>query len=138
MSLARFCRKPVVTALANDPVEDVARKMRDRHVGAVVVVDETLRPVGIVTDRDLVCRVMAEGRQAVAVREAMSTGVELLRVEEAIDSALFRMRDRGVRRMPIVNGRGQLAGLVSIDDLLVMLSSELGKTADAVRDNRGP
>ena len=138
MSLARFCRKPVINALPNDAVEDVARKMRDRHVGAVVIVDETLKPVGIVTDRDLVCRVLSEGRQAVAVREVMSPDPELLTTEDALDSALFKMRDLGVRRMPIVNERKQLVGMVSLDDLLVLLSSELGKTADAVRDNRGP
>ena len=61
MALERFCRKPVITMLSKQSVHDAALKMRDHHVGAVLVVDDD-RPVGIVTDRDIVLRAIVEGR----------------------------------------------------------------------------
>lgn len=140
MSLERFCRKGVVTAPLDEPVVQVAQRMRDLHVGAVVVVDEDGRPKGMVTDRDLVCRVLAEGRSlpSLRVREVMTADVEVLRASESIDGAVAKMREGGLRRLPIVDAQGQLAGMVSLDDLLVLLSAELGTAAGAVRENRGP
>jgi CBS domain-containing protein len=140
MSLDRFCRKTVVTAPLDEPVVQVAQRMRDLHVGAVVAVDERGRPKGMITDRDLVCRVLAEGRspQTLRVREVMSADVEVLQAHDAIDVAVGKMRELGLRRLPIVDAKGQLSGMVSLDDLMVLLSAELGSAAGAVRENRGP
>ena len=73
MSLERFCREPVVTIQPTQSVRDAALLMRDRHVGAVLVVDDD-RPVGIVTDRDIVMRAIIEGRDpnTTPVRDVMS------------------------------------------------------------------
>jgi CBS domain-containing protein len=138
MSLERFTRKSVVVAAPDDMVATVATLMRERHVGAVVLVEDG-RPVGIVTDRDLVLRVIAEGRgPATPVREVMSRHLVLARVDETIERTMVRMRDTGVRRVPIVSHDDVLLGIVTLDDLEVLLAAELTTIADAILDNRGP
>ncbi|GMT99431.1 CBS domain-containing protein [Corallococcus caeni] len=140
MSLARFCRKTVAVILPGQSVAEAAQRMRDQHVGALVVVQDDLRPVGVLTDRDIVTRLVAERRDAtaVAISDVMSRAPAVMRVEDTLDQTLFAFRKQGVRRLPIVDGQGRVAGLVSLDDLLVLLSAELDQTAAAVRENQGP
>jgi CBS domain-containing protein len=140
MSLERFCRRQPVVVSPRETVDGVAQRMRDEHVGAVVVVDERLSPIGILTDRDIACRVVADHRapEATRVGDVMSKDLEVLRSVASLDEALFSMRRRGVRRLPIVSPEGHLSGLVALDDLLVLLSAELGQTAGAIRSNEGP
>jgi CBS domain-containing protein len=140
MSLERFCRAQLVTVTPEDPVALAAERMRSGHTGAVVVIDARGAPVGILTDRDLVCRVMAEQRDPVDTRvgEVMSPDLVLAARADRIDQALFAMRSRGVRRLPIVEEDGRLAGILSLDDLLVLLAAELGQTAAVALANEGP
>jgi CBS domain-containing protein len=114
--------------------------MREKHVGALVVVDRGGRPVGMLTDRDVVCRVVAEAREpaGTSVDAAMSRDLVTVRREGNIDQAAFSMRKHGVRRVPILDADDRLAGLVAFDDLVVLLSAELGETVAALRQNRGP
>lgn len=139
MSLERFCREPVVTILAKQSVHDAARMMRDRHVGAVLVVDED-RPVGIITDRDIVARAIVEGRDpnTTPVRDVMSRSLTVVRAADKIDDAIIAIRTSGVRRLPIVNAAGKAVGIVTLDDLVVLLAGELSMAAGAVQSNRGP
>jgi CBS domain-containing protein len=140
MSLSRFCRKPVAYVLPEQTADEAALTMRERHVGSLVVVREDLVPVGMLTDRDLVTRVLAERSDptAVLVGDVMTEGISLIHASARVDEALYFMRKRGVRRLPIVNGDGRLAGIVALDDLLVLLSAELDMAAHTVRDNAGP
>lgn len=140
MSLARFCRKTVAIIQPTQSVAEAAEAMRDRHVGALVVVQGELRPVGMLTDRDIVTRVVAERKdpKAVSVGEVMSPEPAIAHVDDTLDRALFTLREQGVRRLPIVDEQGRVAGLVSLDDVLVLLSGELDQAAAAVRDNQGP
>ena len=140
MSLERFCRKEVATIGTNDTVVGAARKMQEKHVGAVVVIDAGARPVGMLTDRDIACRVIAEGRDPAATRvdAVMSRELATVRRDGTIDEVAFAMRKQGVRRLPIVDPEGKLAGLVAFDDVVVLLSAELGETVAALRHNRGP
>ena len=139
MSLERFTRRELVTVTPDQSVVDVARLMASTHVGCVVVIDGGGRPVGILTDRDLVLRFLTE--QAPPSRSAgdlMTADLVVAHVEDAIDHALFTMRQRGVRRLPIVGHDGTLVGLVALDDLLVLLGGEVSSLVDTVMDNRGP
>ncbi len=140
MSLERFCRKPLVTVRPQQSVKDAATQMREKHVGAVLVVDAQSRPEGMLTDRDLVCRVVAAGLDPARtpVGEVMSVGPAVIRSSQLIDEAAVQMRELGVRRLPVVDDDGHAVGLVSLDDLVVMLSAELGQTAGVIRTNRGP
>lgn len=140
MSLARFCRKTIAVIQPSQSIAEAAETMRDQHVGALVVVEEDLRPVGMLTDRDIVTRVVAERGDAsfVAVSNVMTPKPAVARVDDSLDRTLFTMRERGVRRLPIIDEQGRVAGLVSLDDVLVLLSAELDQTAAAVRENQGP
>jgi CBS domain-containing protein len=137
MSLERFTRRELVTIAPDRPAEEAARLMRDRHVGAVVVVDDA-RPVGIVTDRDLVVRLLADYKADTLVAAVMTRDPAVARVDDAIDFAFYTMRENGVRRLPIVDAAGALIGLVAVDDLLVLLGGEVSSIVEAVVDNRGP
>lgn len=140
MSLARFCRKTVAITNPTKSVAEAAEAMRDRHVGALVVVEDDLRPVGMLTDRDIVTRVVAVRKDptAVSIRDVMTPQPVVARAEDTLDRTLFAMRQQGVRRLPIVDTQGRVVGLVSLDDVLVLLSAELDQTAAAVRENQGP
>lgn len=140
MSLDRFCRKPVATVGPEQSIRDAAAVMKQSHVGAVVVVDGARKPVGILTDRDVVTRVVAEDRdpEDTRVHAVMSAHPQVVRKDDFIEEAALKMRIVGVRRLPIVDSDGKLAGVVALDDLIVLLSAELSQTATAVRINKGP
>ena len=139
MSLERFCRKPMVTILPKQAIHDAALMMRDHHVGAVLVVEDE-RPVGIVTDRDIVLRAVVEGRdpETTPVRDIMSRNLTAVRHDEKIDDAVSAIRAAGVRRVPILDATGKAVGMVALDDLVVLMAGELSAAAGAVRSNRGP
>jgi CBS domain-containing protein len=107
------------TVEAGDSVIDAARIMGDDDIGDVIVV-EGAEVQGIVTDRDIVVRGVAEGRDAgsTPIREVCTTGVEALEPGATVDDALRKMREADVRRLPVVEG-GRPVGIVSLGDLAV-------------------
>jgi CBS domain-containing protein len=134
MSLAQF-RKEVVTVSENDTVDCAARMMRDRGVGCLIVLREG-RPLGIVTDRDLVVRVMAEGLDPTAhpLVRFMNYDPVTLATSESIETAARRMRTRKVRRLPLVDERGQAVGIVTADDLLGLLGREIANICAGIEE----
>jgi len=129
MSIARICVQDVETVGPQESVFDVARRMRDLRLGTVVVVDEQRRPMGIVSDRDVTVRAVAEGRDpsVTAVGEVMSAMPTTILRDTAIESALGIMRMGHMRRLPVVDGIGKLIGIVTLDDMLRFLARELGE-----------
>jgi CBS domain-containing protein len=139
MSLERFCRKRVISCGLEDTATAIAQLMRDEHVGAVVVLSADGGPVGIVTDRDLVTRVLAEGRTAdTEARVFMTPEPITVRASARLDDVVATMRAAGVRRLPIVGADGAVVGLVALDDITVLLAGELSASMAAVQSNRGP
>jgi CBS domain-containing protein len=132
MNVGEVCNREVVVIEKGATVLEAARRMRSEHVGDLVVVTRTdrRRPVGIVTDRDLVVGVMAmdypHGR-ALLVGDVMSAELVTAREDEPLEDAIGRMRVHGVRRVPVVNAEGTLEGLLTLDDLLDLLVGELGQ-----------
>jgi CBS domain-containing protein len=104
---------------ASGTVLDAARLMRDNDIGDVIVVDGD-QVNGIVTDRDIGVRVVAEGRDPAStpVSEACTTGVEAIEPNASVDDALSAMREKDIRRLPVVEG-GRPVGIVSLGDLAV-------------------
>jgi CBS domain-containing protein len=100
-------------------VADAARAMSQDDVGAVLVVDEG-RVAGILTDRDIVVRTIAEGRdpQSTVVTEICTSDPTTLTVDQHVEDAIRIVRDQNVRRIPVVQG-GRPAGIVSIGDLAI-------------------
>jgi len=129
-------RKPV-TAGPAEPLSAVARRMREHNVGAVVVV-ENEKPVGIITDRDLA---LALGAQGVALQEpvksVMTVPVRTIPEGAGVFAATQCMRDVGVRRLAVVDNDGRLVAIVSLDDLLRLLGSELHNLAEGVKREAG-
>jgi CBS domain-containing protein len=97
---------------------EIARKMRDDDIGSVPVVDND-RLVGMVTDRDIVIRVLAEGRtmQSGTARDAMSPGILYCFDDESVEDVLDKMGDQQIRRLPVLNRDKRLVGVVSLGDL---------------------
>lgn len=130
MSVGEICNREVVCAEGQLSVLEAARLMRQFHVGALVVLDdmeEGRRPVGIVTDRDIVVEVVAAAvaPEAVRVADVMTTQLLTAREEDTVWDTLQRMRAKGVRRAPVINSQGRLEGLVTVDDMLEVLAGEL-------------
>jgi CBS domain-containing protein len=102
--------------------------MAARNVGSLLVVDERQRVLGVVTDRDLALRVVAQGRDPhlTRVSDVMTPHPDTVSEETSVEDALAVMRSHGVRRLPVVGPGGTVAGVVSLDDILVLLAQEFG------------
>lgn len=142
MKLRELCSPKVALADPQASLRDAALTMRNEHVGAVVVVekkDGITRPVGILTDRDIVVAVVAvpDARpESIRVADVMSTKLAVAREDEGVFEAVQRMSERAVRRLPVVAADGSLSGIVSLDDLLRVVGTELAQLAEALRWGR--
>jgi CBS domain-containing protein len=135
MSIGELCNRNVVIVDRAESVREAARLMREYHVGDVVVVEETAggkNPVGILTDRDIVIELVAEGvdLDAISVGDAMSSELLILAENDELADTTAKMRARGVRRAPVVDNAGLLVGILTLDDILEVLAGDL---ADLVR-----
>jgi CBS domain-containing protein len=104
-----------------------AERMHHRAVGALLVLDENRRPIGILTDRDIVERVVSVTRDPMTTRveEVMTTPVVAVRQSASINSALDVMKQKGIRRLAVVDDDGVLVGFVTLDDILMLLAEEM-------------
>ena len=137
MTIKDLCKRVVVTIHRNATAEDAAQAMRASHIGNVVVVDpaDTRKPVGIITDRDIAVKVVAEGLAPAetTVGAVMSAPVVSLREDDGFIEALDKMSAGGVRRAPVLDRDGRLKGMVSVDDLVPLLARELAKIGALIR-----
>jgi len=140
MKVIDLCSRNVTTAPATAPVATVSKLMRTRHVGSVVVTGDggPGKPTGIVTDRDIVMEVVAMG-----LDPATLTAGDIMTPSPAVahagDDALWAlkiMRDRGVRRLPVLDEKGELAGLLAFDDLMEHVGTTLGDIAQVIGTER--
>lgn len=131
--LGEVINKNVVTIALTAALSEAAYLMMNEDVGALVVVDNDTRPVGIITDRDLVVSAIAEGvnPEEVTVEQVMSK--DLITVDD--DTDIFEMlsvlSENSIRRLPVTRG-GKLKGIVSVDDLIVVVATELVNLAMAL------
>lgn len=139
MSVGRICVRDVDLADADESVQVAARRMHARNVGTLMVLDKNSKPIGILTDRDLTIRVVGEGLAPgeTTVGEVMSLSPVRVREDTPIETALAHMRSGPYRRLPVVDDQGRLVGLVSLDDVLELLSEELQAIGSLVR-HEGP
>jgi len=138
MTIGEICNREVVIVTREAPVIEAARLMRQYHVGDLVVVDELSgrrRPVGIVTDRDIVIEVVAMevAAETLCVGDIMSAELATVRESEGVFETIRYMRDKGIRRLPVVDRDGWLQGIVTLDDLLILLAEEMGEMARLIR-----
>lgn len=140
MKTLEACKRDVVIAYRDTPLAEAAKRMRARHVGCIVVVekDDAARPVGILTDRDIVVEVVAAelDPRSITVGEVMTAPIVTVNADDDALDTLKVMRIRGVRRVPVVDGTGALAGLASLDDLLEIAGDTLNDVVGAIVSER--
>lgn len=141
LTTGEICTRSVTIAFRTTSVDEAARLMRDNHVGCLVVVDEVdgrRIVVGVLTDRDIVTAVVAPGIDAatLTVDDVMTTDLVTAREDDSLIDLMRSMRRKGVRRIPVVGGQDELTGVVTLDDVLGVLSEELSLLVGTV-DNEG-
>jgi CBS domain-containing protein len=134
MSLERICSKAVVTISPDATLLEAAKLMHSKHIGCLVVIDDS-RPIGILTDRDIVLKVVAREKKPAetSVRDVMTTNPTMVNVNYDMLDAVRLMRNRGVRRLPIVDEHRHLFGIITMDDVLTALGTEAGDLAGTVQ-----
>jgi CBS domain-containing protein len=123
------------TVTSKDTIQDAARIMAREDTGVVPVVDDNRKIVGLITDRDIVVRLVAEGRDAsgATVNEAMSQSIRSVKEDTPISEVMELMSNAQVRRVPVVNNSNELVGIVSLADLATENASD-GKVGQTVED----
>jgi CBS domain-containing protein len=128
--ISRFCVHNVVTVTRATTIVEAATLMRQHHIGALIVVEETRDgtvPVGVLTDRDIAVEVVAASLSPATMRVGEIVQRPVITIEEDAGYAetVRRMSVSGVRRMPVVDARGALVGIITVDDILRQLASPL-------------
>lgn len=143
MNVAKLCRHNVVTVRQFEELTVAAELMRERHIGYLVVVepgiaDGSLKPIGVLTDRDIVVTVVARQTdpRTLRVGDVMTRQPVLAADTDSLDKALASMRGIGVRRLPVIGDHGQLVGVLSLDDIIDALAGELANVAGSIRNEQ--
>ncbi|HEX5685024.1 MAG TPA: CBS domain-containing protein [Ideonella sp.] len=135
------CTRIVAISFRSVRLAEAAQTMRDQQVGCLVVVEESdpgRTVVGILTDRDIVVSVLAKDQDAryMVVSQAMTADVVTAREEDSVLDVLELMRRKGVRRVPVTGPQAVLVGIVTLDDLLEVVSQEMQALAGAIGSGR--
>lgn len=137
MSINQLISRKLVTADPNDSLAKVASLMEQQNVGAVVVTEEN-RPVGLVTDRDLALSVCVRKiSPQECVQNIMTCPVSTINKDAGVYNATQQLMEEAVRRLPVVDDNGDAVGLVSLDDLFLLLSRELQNMAEGIKLETG-
>lgn len=128
----------LVTVHPDTPLQEAAELLRREKVGSAVV-ERDGEPVGILTDRDLALDVIADGMDFsdMTARDVMSRDPVTVDANEGIFEACRLMRERSVRRLPVVDG-DQLVGIVTLDDLVVLIDDEMSDLSEVIRAESPP
>ena len=143
MNVGTLCKHQVVTVTPRTDLVAAAELMREQHVGYLIVVEPEPRerfgrPVGVLTDRDIVISVVARNADPTLLTagDVMSREPVVADEADSLGQALRTMRRIGVRRLPVVGASGMLIGVLSLDDVLDVLAAEIGEVSGAVRNEQ--
>ena len=137
LTAGEVCTRDVVSADRGMTVDEAARLMRTRRVGSLVVVDERSPSerivTGMVTDRDIVTGIVAADRDPHAYRvgDIMSQDVVTARIEDSVLDLLDVMRRKRIRRLPVTGSRGELVGVLALDDVVAVVGEQMQALAAA-------
>ena len=140
MSVGRICLREVDIAEADESALAAAQRMRERGVGTLLVLNAARKPIGLLTDRDLTVRVLAAGKspQRTRVGDVMTANPQIVQEASSIEGALGLMRAGSFRRLPVVNRKGELVGILSLDDVLQLLAEEFVHIGGVLQRRRPP
>jgi CBS domain-containing protein len=130
MKVGEICNREVVIARKKDTLLEAGKRMREYHVGCLVVIEEEKGqrvPVGMLTDRDILMEVLAESiaLEKISVEDIMISDLVTAREEDDVYDTIQQMRRKGIRRIPVVDQKQNLIGILAMDDLLELLSEEM-------------
>lgn len=137
MEIAKVMHAPAEWAEAGTPVTEIARRMKESDIGALPVGRDD-RLIGMVTDRDLALRVLAEGRDPVTTtaEQVMTPGVVWCLTSQSVDDALHMMEQKRIRRLPVIDHKKRLVGMLSLGDIADSMPRQLlGEVVNAVADH---
>jgi CBS domain-containing protein len=134
VSVGIICSRSVDIADADETIQAAAQRMHERKVGTLVILDRANKPVGILTDRDLVIRAVSQGKdpRQTHVGDVMTPDPKVLSEAAPIEQALSLMRSGSFRRIPVTGSDGTLVGLISLDDILSLLSEGFAQVGSLV------
>ena len=137
MTLKTICNREVLIAQKNDTLGEAAKLMREYQIGSIVVIEEqngVRYPVGLVTDRDIVIEVIAKevDINSVTLGDVMYRDIILGKENDDVNETIKIMRQRGIRRLPVVDDSGALVGIVTMDDLIDLIAEQLKDIATLI------
>ena len=145
MNAYELCQRRVVTVRRHEDLTTAAWVMRERNVGCLVVVEPAgviggEKPVGMLTDRDIVTTVIARNRElhSLVVGDVMTRQPITVQAHATVDDVLLRMRNGAVRRVPVLDDRGRLAGILALDDIFEHIADFTPAAATPVPFRREP
>ncbi len=141
MSIHNISVKEVCCVSEDSSLFEAAKYMKDDNVGAVVVVknkESDLTPVGILTDRDLVTHLLADNvdPKSISVVDVITQGIATANESFSVQETVKVMKEKGVRRLPIVNDENKVTGIISMDDLLILLIEELCCLSEVIKKQK--
>jgi CBS domain-containing protein len=118
MKVKKAMHRGVVWVTPDTPLMEIAKKMREEDIGALPV-GENDKLVGMITDRDIVCRGVAAGKDiaAMTARDVMTKGIAWCKAESDIGEALELMEKNQIRRLPVIDGNKRMVGILSLGDI---------------------
>ncbi|HXG52843.1 MAG TPA: CBS domain-containing protein [candidate division Zixibacteria bacterium] len=135
MSLQEFCQRPVVSISPHASVADACQLMAEKNIGCMIV-QENGRLCGILTDRDIALKVAGKTKDSrqTKVSEVMTPNPACITVDKNLHDLTRFMHEKHVRRVPIVDGGNKVLGIVTLDDLLALLGSDISEISKTVAE----
>ncbi len=138
MSIGKICETKVITATKDMMITEAAQVMKQHNIGSIVVVEQqqsSYIPIGMLTDRDIVTKVVTEDLDldSVTVGDVMNNELLILKQHQTIQEAIDMMSAKGVRRVPVIDNNNILVGVFSVDDLFILLADEIQSVARLIR-----
>ena len=137
MSLGNLCRREIICVDPRTTVKETAKLMEEKNIGSTIVVQER-KPIGILTDRDILLRVMNRGLdpEKTSVDEVMTKQIVTLKEDMGLFEALQKVKGKGIRRFPIVDSNGNLQGIMTLDDIFYLLGKEMSDVTSIIENER--
>jgi CBS domain-containing protein len=138
MTLHDLVIKGIETAGPSASVEALALRLEEANIGSIVI-EEEMMPVGIVTDRDLALRVVARGDdpKTTTAADVMTPDPVTITIDAGLLDVTRLMREHGVRRVPVVDDNDKLVGIITLDDVMSLLTRELDDLGDVIEAESG-
>lgn len=150
MNVGHYCNREVIIAYPEEAIPEAAKLMRQHHVGSLVVVKKVAEdhthdegdtwriPIGILTDRDIVVELIAEDvdLSAVTIGDVINRKLLMVNEEESLTEVLDRMKEKGVRRVPVTNKTDGLVGILALDDLIELYAEQLSHIVTVINKEK--